>query len=100
MGVAIPIGNAALDEAGFWTKARSLVKSYLLSKPAKYADWFYAVTRRDGPYLSSIQDHWKGNTTDQSGAENYVKMLKRMNGVDKKMCLDYIDVNAKSAPTA
>ena len=77
MGVAIPIGNAALDEAGFWTKARSLVKSYLPSKPAKYADWFYAVTRRDGPYLSSIQDHWKGNTTDQSGAENYVKMLKR-----------------------
>ena len=55
MAIAVPIGTAALDETVFRSKARTLAKSYLPSKPDKYAARFHAVVGNDRPYLSSIQ---------------------------------------------
>ena len=97
MGIAVSIGTAALDEAGFWTKARTLAKSYLPSKPDKYAIRFYAVVGNDGPYLSSIMDNRKGNTTNESGPENYCKVFRNMNGPYKKLSRENSSIDPNSA---
>ena len=59
MAIAIPLGSAALDEAIFRTKTRTLAKSYLPSKLDKYAVQFYALVGTEVPYLLSIMDNQK-----------------------------------------
>ena len=97
MAIAVPIGTAALDEARFRTKARTLAKSYLPSKPDKYAVRFYAAVGNVGPYLSSLQDNQKGNTTKESGPESYCKVFKSMNNVYKRLCCDDGELDPDSA---
>ena len=97
VGVAVPLGVAALDEAGFRTKARTLAKSYMPSKPDKYAVRFYAVVGNTGPYLSALQDNRKGNSTGESGPDSYVRVHREMNGVQKKISRENSPIDSSSA---
>lgn len=97
--VAVPTGTIALDEASVRTKCRSKARSYLPSKPDKYAIRFYAVVGTKYTYLSSIIDNRSGNTTGETGPEAFTRLFR-----DLRTPYNNVIVNSnmidKDSPTA
>ena len=60
------------------------VSKSITSKPDKYAVRFYAVVGNTGPYLFSLQDNRKGNTTGETGPDSYCRVFSTMNGAKRK----------------
>ena len=76
--VAVPTGTSALDEASIRTKARTTARSYIPSKPDKYAVRMYALVGSKNTYISSIVDNRSGNTSGESGAEAFCRVHREM----------------------
>lgn len=74
--VAVPTGTTALDEASVRTKCRSKARSYLPSKPDKYAIRFYAVVGTKYAYLFSIMDNRSRNTTGETAPEAFTRLFR------------------------
>lgn len=60
--VAVPLYATSLDENSCRTKARTKAKSYLPTKPDKFAIRFYCVVDWKTLYLHSFFDNGSGNT--------------------------------------
>ena len=76
--IAVPVGVSALDENSCATKARTRAKTYLPSKPDKYAIRFYAVVGHKYVYLSSMFDNRAGNKTGVSGVQDYCRLFRSL----------------------
>lgn len=76
--IAVPIGNAALDENTVRTTARTKAKSYIANKPQPYGIRFYAVVGSKFTYLHSMFDNGSGNTTGISRAQAYVSAFREL----------------------
>ncbi len=75
VAVAIPVGVSALDENSCNSKACTRAKTYLPSKPDKYAIHFYAVVEHKYVYLSSMLDNKAGNKTGVLGVQDYCPLF-------------------------
>ena len=76
--VAVPIGVSALDENSTRTKARTAARSYMPSKPDKYAIRFYAVCGWKSTYLHSIWDNGSGNKSNIPPANRYACLFPEL----------------------
>uniref|UniRef100_H3GEE4 PiggyBac transposable element-derived protein domain-containing protein n=1 Tax=Phytophthora ramorum TaxID=164328 RepID=H3GEE4_PHYRM len=70
--IAVPVGAVSLDDNTVRTKARSLAKTFLSSKPDKYGVRFYAVVGWESLHAYSVWDNGSGNRTRTTPAERYV----------------------------
>ncbi len=69
------MGVSALDENSCANKACTRAKTYLPSKPDKYAIRFYAVIGHKYVYLSSMFDNRAGNKTGVLGVQDYCRLF-------------------------
>ena len=74
--VAVPTGTCALDEASCRSKARNKAVSYMPSKPDRFAIRFYFVVGTKGPYIHSLWDNGRGNTSPSPQADRYNHLHK------------------------
>jgi hypothetical protein len=88
--VAVPKATSALDENSAAYKGRSKARSYMPSKPDKYAIRFYAlVGSGKGLYLHSIQDNGRGNTTATTPANRFSNVFPDMRTPLRKALLTF-----------
>ena len=73
--IAVPYGVTSFDESSVRTKAKSRAKSYMPSKPDKYAVRFYTSVGWKSLYVHSIWDSGSGNSTEISSAINYTRLF-------------------------
>jgi hypothetical protein len=73
--VAVPVGVLGLDENSCTTKAHTRAKTYLPSKPDKYAIHFYAVIEHKYANLSSMFDNRAGNKTGVMVVQDYCRLF-------------------------
>ena len=76
--VAVPLGTSALDEASVWTKAKTKARSYLPSKPDRYAIRFYMTVGSRCAYVSNIFNNQSGNTTGETAARALCRVHREM----------------------
>jgi hypothetical protein len=77
--VAVPKSCSALDENSAAYKGRSKARSYMPSKPDKYAIRFYAVVGSGkGLYLHSIHDNGRGNSSATTPASRFSSVFPEM----------------------
>ena len=69
--IAVPLGTSALDEASCRSKARNRAISFIPNKPDKFAIRFYCVVGSSGPYIHSIFDNGRGNTSPMCQVERF-----------------------------
>lgn len=70
--LAVPLFVSALDENSCRTKARTRVRSYLPSKPDKYAIRFYCIVEWRTLYLHTFFDNGSGNSAPSTPAQRYM----------------------------
>lgn len=73
--MATPFGTSSLDENSVRTKARTRAKSFIPSKPDKYAIRFYAVVAWSSLYIHSIWDNGSGNLSKIAPCDRYTKVF-------------------------
>ena len=73
--VAVPCGVSAIDENTAATKAHTLAKTYMPSKPDKYGIHFYAVVGYTRKYMSSIFNNKSGNTPGEPTPAAYCQVF-------------------------
>ncbi|RLN37861.1 hypothetical protein BBJ28_00000464, partial [Nothophytophthora sp. Chile5] len=73
--VAVPYGVSSLDENSVRTKARTRAKSFIPSKPDKFAIRFYAVVGWRSLYVHSIWDNGSGNDLRSSPSQRYTNVF-------------------------
>ncbi|OWZ01860.1 hypothetical protein PHMEG_00026682 [Phytophthora megakarya] len=76
--MAVPVGVSSLDETSVRTTARTKAKSYIPSKPDKYAVRFYAVVSWSPLYIHTLWDNSSGLVSNLSPAERYVQTFPEM----------------------
>ena len=77
--VAVPVGVSALDENSCATRARSRAKTFMPSKPDKYAIRFYSVVGYKYNYIISMFDNSAGNKSPTCPAQRYCNLHYSMN---------------------
>ena len=76
--VSGPLWSSTSDEAVFRTKARTKARSYIPTKPDKYAVRMYAVVGTKNAYCSSIVNNGSGNTTVITPGEDYCHVHRQL----------------------
>ncbi|KAF4132759.1 Transposase IS4 [Phytophthora infestans] len=76
--LAVPNGVSALDESSIRTKARSAARTFIPSKPDKYAVRFYALVDWKTLYVHGLFDNGSGNTTVEGHLERYTAIFPEM----------------------
>ncbi|ETL79044.1 hypothetical protein L917_20251 [Phytophthora nicotianae] len=76
--VAIPYDVSSLDENSIRTKARTAAKSFIPTKPDKYAIRFYAVVGWESLYVHSIWDNGSGNFTNTTPPSRYISTFPEL----------------------
>lgn len=78
MSTAISSGVITLDEASVRTKAKCRAKTYIPSKPDKYAIRFYALNCWKTLYLQNFFDNGAGYKGDLNCSERYVQIFPKL----------------------
>jgi hypothetical protein len=78
MSIASASGVLSLDEASIRTRARCRAKSYILSKPDKYAIRLYAMNCWNSLYLQNFFDNGAGNLCGLTCSERYVQLFPKL----------------------
>ena len=97
--VAVPFGSITLDEAGFRTKARTKARSYIPTKPDKYAVRMYCVVGTQNSYCPSIVNNSPGYTTSISPAKDYCHFCRKLWTPFNRVFNNQQDVD-KNSPSA
>ncbi len=84
--VAVPLHATALDENSCRTKARTKAKSYLPTKPDKYAVRIYCVVEWRTLYLHSFFDNGSGNSTNTTIVRRFVDIFPELRTPINKFC--------------
>ena len=71
-------GVVTLDEASVRTKAKTRAKTYLPSKPDKYAIRFYAINCWKSLYLQNFFDNGAGHKGNQTCSDRYVQSFPKL----------------------
>ena len=78
MSTATASGVITLDEASVRTKAKCRAKTYIPSKPDKYAIRFYALNCWKTLYLQNFFDNGAGYKGDLNCSERYVQIFPKL----------------------
>ncbi|POM59005.1 Hypothetical protein PHPALM_36271 [Phytophthora palmivora] len=94
--LAVPNGVSALDESSIRTKARSAARTYIPSKPDKYAVRFYALVDWKTLYVRGLFDNGSGNRTVSGHLERYTAVFPELRRSMAARC-DNCELDATSA---
>ena len=78
MAIASASGVLSLDEASIRTRAKCRAKSYIPSKPDKYAIRLYAMNCWNSLYLQNFFDNGAGNSGSLNCSERYVQLFPKL----------------------
>src|SRR5688572_14125086 len=85
LGIAVPIGTAAIDENTIHTKARCKGRTFMPNKPDKYGICLYStVSSHPGVYLHNFSDNHSGNNSEDSAAVVYCHVFPQLRTVHDK----------------
>ncbi|GMF26317.1 unnamed protein product [Phytophthora lilii] len=97
--IAVPVGAVSLDENTMRTKARSLARTFMPSKPDKYGiRRFYSVVGWESLYVYSVWDNGSGNRTNTTPADRYVDIFPALRtAVFRTPARDDVPIKRKDA---